>query len=443
MLEKRALVDKKYLLIDLDGTLIDTADVTFKPMKDGQERVNLSQIKVFEGTENFLEETNDLGFKHIIVSDSHPKYVRQIVKEFFGNVPALSLADKPNTSKTLNFLQEQNIDISSCECYVIGDSWLDIELGRGLRVPTVLTEFYTAETIENRDGIGDYKKNIKSGSTYCVKSYASLLEILRNPLQYLLCLEAGFRGIESYTGRRINSYKQKDGKRTLHMVLARQSQGECDQYCATEKYFEFNRTDRSRELLLAIRDAVTVYISWVLQRKSYSWNIFTYVPDKQTTQPANKMGELFNMISEQIRQRTTDLLCLNIFEWSEEINSSTRRQPTRAERYEFVSSNLNLRTEVDVKQKSVIILDDQYTTGATADALVEKLRARGAKDVLFVALFHLVTPVNSSKLCPICLRNGLTKQLQVKINRTTGNKFYSCVLPRYGGDGCGYTENIE
>lgn len=55
--------------------------------------------------------------------------------------------------------------------------------------------------------------------------------------------------------------------------------------------------------------------------------------------------------------------------------------------------------------------------------------------------FIFVTSVNSSKLCPRCSANGLNKQLQVKINRQTGEKFYSCVPPKYRGDGCGYTEN--
>jgi hypothetical protein len=77
---------------------------------------------------------------------------------------------------------------------VLGDSWLDIELGRGLRVPTVLTAFYEATNLEIRDGIGDYVKNIKSGSTYYAESYDEILNILRNPLQNLLCLEAGCQG---------------------------------------------------------------------------------------------------------------------------------------------------------------------------------------------------------------------------------------------------------
>ena len=436
------MADKKYLLIDLDGTLINTADIALKPMKDGQVQTDLLQIRVFKGATEFLTEARNLGFECVILSDSHHRYVNPIVKEFFGDIAALSLADKPNTVKTLNFLQEQDIDISDSTCYLLGDSWLDVELGRGLRVPTVLTEFYEARNLEIRDGIGDYVKNIKSGSTYYAANYSDILNILRSPLQNLLCLEAEFRGVKSTKTRKPRIDVRKDGKWTAHRVLARQSQGECDKYHATEKYFEFNRADRSRELLYKIRDAAMTYIDLILNTESYSWDIFTYVPDKRTTQPANKMGEFFDLMAEQVQQRTTALNCLNVFEWSEEVDSSTRKQPTAGERRRFVGSNLIVRKGVDVRDKSVIILDDQYTTGATADALVEKLRARGAKNVLFIALFHLITPVNSSKLCPRCSANGVTKQLQVKINRQTGEKFYSCVLPKYGGDGCGYTEKI-
>jgi hypothetical protein len=413
-------------------------------MKDGQAETDLSQIRVFEGATDFITEAINLGFKCLILSDSHPRYVNPIVKHFFGGIPALSLADKPNTLKTLKFFQEQSINHSNSFCYVIGDSWLDIELGRGLQVPTILTRFYEAKTLEVRDGIGDYVKNVKSGSTYYARSYTEVLKILKNPLDHLLCLEAGFKGVNSHMARnpRFPADEPENGKLTAHRILARQAPGECDQYHATANYFEFNRLDRSQQLLHTIRNAVLVYVEYVLSYQPYSWDIFTYVPDKGTTQPANKMRELFNLIAEQFGQRKPYLSCLNAFEWSGEVSSSTRKQPTAAERRMFVSSNLNLRAEVDLKNKNIIILDDQYTTGATADALADKLRARGAQNILFIALFHLVAPVNSSKLCPNCRAKGLTKQLQVKINRQTGTKFYSCVLPRYRGDGCGYTENI-
>ncbi|MEA5574734.1 hypothetical protein [Calothrix sp. UHCC 0171] len=372
----------------------------------------------------------------IVLSDSHPRYVNPIVRNLLGGITALSLADKPNTLKTLNFLQELGIDNLENLCYVLGDSWLDIELGRGLQVPTILTEFYEAKTPELRDGIGDYVKNVKSGPTYFAKNYSEILEILRNPLHKLLCLEAGLRGVSSHIARKPCSDIFKESKWSIHRILARQAPGECDQYNTTDKYFEFNRVDRSEQLLYAIRDSVITYFDWILSNQSYSWEIFTYVPDKGTTQPANKMGELFNLISDQIRQRTYNLACLNIFEWNDKVSSSTRKQPTAADRHSFVDSNLSLRYGVDVRGKNVIILDDQYTTGATADALTEQLWSGGAENVFFIALFHLVANVNSNRLCPVC-----SKPIQLKINRTTGEKFYSCVPPKFNGNGCGYNDS--
>ena len=435
------LFEKKYLL---DGTLTDTADIALKPMKDGQVQTDVSQIQVFQGATEFLAEAKTLSFECIIVSDSHPRYVHTIVKEYFSEYcnAALSLADKPNTLETLRFLEEQNIDISRSTCYVIGDSWLDVELGRGLEVPTVLTTFYEVRNLEIRDGIGDYVKNIKSGSTYFVQNYSDILDILKNPLQNLLCLEAKFIGTVSSIARKPRyDHVLQDRKRTAHRVLARQSQGECDQYHVTAKYFEFGRADRTQELLFSIRDAVMTYLERVLEDRSYSWDIFTYVPDKQTTQPANKMGELFDLIVNPVQENTPTLNCLRVFEWNTQVNSSTRKQSTAEDRRRFIDNNIILLDGVNIKDKSIIILDDQYTTGATADILADKLRTRGAKNILFIALFHLITLVNSSRDCPECLANGLNKPLQLKINRKTGVKFYSCVSPEFQGDGCGYSDN--
>jgi hypothetical protein len=47
------------ILIDLDGTLTDTAHEKFKPFKDGKQQTVLSDIQV-------------KGHKPIIISDSHP-----------------------------------------------------------------------------------------------------------------------------------------------------------------------------------------------------------------------------------------------------------------------------------------------------------------------------------------------------------------------------------
>ena len=99
--------------------------------------------------------------------------------------------------------------------------------------------------------------------------------------------------------------------------------------------------------------------------------------------------------------------------------------------------NVFIESQSELKDKNVIIIDDQNTTGGTAFAITNLLRAKGVKNILFVTLFYLISNVENEKLCPRCQR-----RLKLKIRRADGNKFLSCVTPQYGGDGCGYTENI-
>jgi phosphoserine phosphatase len=69
---------QKAILIDLDGTLVNTLNKEFKPMKDGLETVDLERIKIVDGALNFIQKMRKEGNSLIIISDSHPKYVNQL-----------------------------------------------------------------------------------------------------------------------------------------------------------------------------------------------------------------------------------------------------------------------------------------------------------------------------------------------------------------------------
>ena len=138
---------KTVILVDLDGTLTATADVSFKEMKDGLVEVDLQKIPLLDGAVDFINQLKK-SCDVFVVSDSHPKYVQKIVNEYF-NVPCLSLADKPNTSKTQDFLTGLGYSESTLtNFFVVGDTWLDITLGRGLHALTVLVKLYTPKNIE-------------------------------------------------------------------------------------------------------------------------------------------------------------------------------------------------------------------------------------------------------------------------------------------------------
>ena len=128
------------IFVDLDGTLTHTADVKYKAFKDGLRDFNVSEIPLFQGSIDFISKLKHEGHRVIILSDSHPKYVRPIVEHYF-KVEYLYLADKPNTAKTLSLIQSDinlnNLYQTNKEDFmIIGDSALDMQLGRKLKILT-------------------------------------------------------------------------------------------------------------------------------------------------------------------------------------------------------------------------------------------------------------------------------------------------------------------
>ena len=93
---------------------------------------------------------------------------------------------------------------------------------------------------------------------------------------------------------------------------------------------------------------------------------------------------------------------------------------------------------VSLERKNIIVLDDQLTTGATAFEIRKKLEEQNVGNILIVTLFYMSLLVLDDKICPRC-----GKPLVIKTNRKKGTKFYSCQPLQFGGDGCGYIENIN
>jgi hypothetical protein len=371
------------------------------------------------------------GHIPIIISDSHPKYVNKIANDIF-KIPALSLADKPNPTKTASYLQTYlNGQATKENTIVIGDTWLDIEMGRALNFPTVLTNFYKASSEENRDGIGQDWKHLKSGATYFVNKFDEIHDILLNPLQNLLAVEGIFQNYDTTKAVRFKTTKYPE-RFIAYRTLGRQQAGECDMFAVADKYFEFQRVDRTQETLQKLSKAVSNFLSFVQQSMpDATWDFFTFVSDKRTTQPPNKLSELFNLVETTITKQ-------NFILWTDEIEGSIRNQKDYKSRKEFVDKHIFLSKDIDLQGKNVIVLDDQFTTGGTAHSICGKFIERGVKNVIFLTLFYLVTTVESERDCPRC-----GTKLQVKINRNKGTRFITCVPQKFGGKGCGnFSENI-
>lgn len=435
------------ILIDLDGTLINTVHPSWKPYKDGKEGYNieaiLSQVPVFTGAKEFISSRKNKGDHVVVVSDSHFRYVNPICNML--DVECVSLADKPNTAKLDKFLNahlDYKQDVELGNCVVVGDTKLDIEMGRHIGAMTIwfLPYSITNEIKDERDGIGDEMLSKKMGPTFVAKTFQEIETIIDSPTNYLYSIEASFVGATSNRAIKLNSNKYGDGSYVCIRCLARQEQGACDRYARADKYYMMSNPQRTEEFLSILATGVSNYLNH--PSLNQGWDYFTYLTDKRSTTPPNKMKEIFDKVE-------TNIPKIQLLKWSDEVQGSLREQNRYLDRQAFLQNYLSvecplettsdlfgqeIQTPISLTGRNVVVLDDQFTTGATAWHVIRKLKEMGARNVLFIAMFQMVLPVNNGVTCPRC-----GKPMLIKMRRSDGHRFYSCTPPQYGGSGCGYS----
>ena len=288
------------ILIDLDGTLVNTVHPSWKEYKDGHTKITYDKIPVFYGAKEFVLQRKEKGDCIVIISDSHPDYVNEAAKIF--DVDAVSLTDKPNDSKVRDFIQgnDRYQDLfTSGKCIVIGDTKLDIELGRKLGVMTMgMIQYQTTNEIkDDRDGIGDRMTIIKYGPTFFVKDFAEADRVIDAPQDYLYTLESVFAETHSTRAIKYNTVIDSHDRNSYYAIrcLARQQSGICDSYARADMYYQLSNQERTDDYLQNMALAVTRYISQA-SIKNEKWDVCTYIPDKATTIPTDKLKAVFMRI---------------------------------------------------------------------------------------------------------------------------------------------------
>lgn len=310
---------------------------------------------------------------------------------------------------------------------------MDIQLGRKLKILTAYIRLYSDGKFSEWDGIGDYQTIIKYGPTFITKQYSELIQIIAHPQNFLLSIEASYKDIMTCRAVKFWDFKDKERQRIVAFrCLARQENGSCDQFSRADLYYQTDNPNRSIETLKIMAKGVENYLHGVLSITSYKWDYFTYVSDKSSTTPPNKLKEIFDLINIDIKK-------IQLFKWNDDITTSLRAEKDYHARQSYIRSNLHvLNLDTALKGKNIIVLDDQLTTGATAFGIRKKLEEKEVGNILFITLFYMSLQVLDDRICPKC-----GKPLVIKTNRKSGTKFYSCQPPQYGGSGCGYIENID
>ena len=296
----------------------------------------------------------------------------------------------------------------------VGDTFLDIQLARGLGIPSLLIVRRT----NNSKDAGQERRS-KMGSTYNCGSFDEILKVIKSPDIHRLVLEdrMGTAAARIYTDRNINNGY------TLIRGLGRQQQGPCDAYGAIGKYYKFGNENRTEGFLGEVAHDVSRYLHKVIAYKSIRWDMITCVADKAMTKPLRKMAKLLYALE-------VDLPKKEFFVWPPGFTGSIRQEKTRTDRMRLIEQFVHLESDANLEGKNVIVIDDQYTTGATAASHIGMLRKKGVQNILFIVLFYLTDKVSPEKICPKC-----GNIVQIKYHKRDGTPFYNCLPPDYNGTG--------
>jgi phosphoglycolate phosphatase-like HAD superfamily hydrolase/predicted RNA-binding Zn-ribbon protein involved in translation (DUF1610 family) len=421
------MVKTKTILLDLDGTLVNTMSDEYAKYRDGKADINLNNVPLFDGALDFVKRISNNGNEVFIVSDSHPRYVEPIASKIF-KLKSLSLAYKPNLEKITEFIkQNSTIQLPSSRIFMVGDSPLDITTARKLKVPSVYVEHKNDFQPET------WAAARKCGPTYCCDGLKEVENVINNPLENLLSIEGipyskNCKGSIQIGGVK---YRSHGGKKLFKIALARQDVGPCDTFAKSVWYNKFSSPDRDKEFLNSLAEGVGNFIKYFEKHEGISFDVISYVSDKKTTVPRNKMREFVEMID-------IGTPVQSVTSWRADIDGSIRNQPKRGKRYDFVKKYLFVDVNSRISGKNLVIIDDQLTTGATMDAVTEMLWDCNANHVLYISLFRIIDEISSGKLCPKC-----GKEMSIRNRKRDGQKFYSCVPTQFGGTGCGKIVNFD
>lgn len=252
------------IFLDLDGTILNTVHPEWKPYKDGEQEYPIEKFPFIWGAREFIISRKEKGDSLVIVSDSHPRYVNPIANIL--GLESICLADKPNVKNLNEFLNthpQYKQMIADGNCYFIGDTKLDIEIGRRIGALTFWIRPYliTEEIKDNRDGIGDEMSSKKMGPTYAVKTFNEIESILENHIDNLYAIESVFAGGISKTSIRFSYNRYSDGSFACIRCLARQEQGACDKYARADKYFILSNPLRTQDFIKTLALGISSYIN--------------------------------------------------------------------------------------------------------------------------------------------------------------------------------------
>ena len=160
-------------------------------------------------------------------------------------------------------------------------------------------------------------------------------------------------------------------------------------------------------------------VAWINTQEKI--DILTYVPKKPKKEQNNVYDRFAPLKMKKCAENNLNLQCILkcIKDYSQKGSSSIARRENVRDAYKLIES-------YDVTDKTIVILDDVYSTGATIDEIARVLYENHAKKVIAV-LLSVNQLINSVSIpfqqirCPVC-----GQEMIIKFNHKTGDMFYGC-----------------
>lgn len=139
-----------------------------------------------------------------------------------------------------------------------------------------------------------------------------------------------------------------------------------------------------------IAQILSEYLAPLYFKHYFNADILTYIPmtDKARKKRGYNQGQL-------LAQATSQRVGVPVVECLIKVKNTDRQAKlNRAERLKNLSGAFKVRDKKEIKDKTVLIIDDVTTTGATAQAAAEKLKKAGAKMVYLLSVAS-VPPIDN------------------------------------------------
>lgn len=126
-------------------------------------------------------------------------------------------------------------------------------------------------------------------------------------------------------------------------------------------------------------------LSFIYLKNCFNANLITFVP--MTKKAMRRRGYNQSYI---LAKGLSERLNVELFESVEKIKETKRQATlTKKERQKNLVGAFKITDKKSVKDKTIVIVDDVTTTGATSEVLAERLKSAGARNVYLITVASL------------------------------------------------------